>query len=101
MKHIFPAVPFIAGLALTPVQAQVTIDISKITCNQYLSFSVADPRDIAIWLSGYFHGKGGSTVLAIEELKQNAAKLQSACFRKENADLTVMQVIEKGLDKGK
>jgi len=101
MKRLSLAVLFATSFAFTPVQAQMTIDVAKITCDQYLSFSVADPRDIAIWLSGYFHGKGGSTVLAVEELKQHAAKLQSACFRKDNSQLTVMQVIEKGLDQGK
>ena len=33
------------------------IEVSKITCEQYLGFSVADPRDINIWLSGYYTGK--------------------------------------------
>jgi hypothetical protein len=44
----------IAFLAATAGHAQVTIDVSKITCEQYLGFKVADPRDIGIWLSGYY-----------------------------------------------
>lgn len=90
-----------ALFACLPASAQVTIDVAKITCNQYLSFSVADPRDIAIWLSGYYHGKGANTVLEVQELKQNADKLKSACFLKDNGDRPVMQVIEKVLLNGK
>ena len=86
-------------LAVSPVRAQVTVDVAKITCNQYLSFSVADPRDIAIWLSGYYHGKSGSAVLEPQTLKQNADKLKSACFEPQNANLPVMQVIEKAIGK--
>jgi acid stress chaperone HdeB len=86
-----------ASLVASSASAQVTIDVSKITCNQYLQFTVADPRDIAIWLSGYYHGKDGSTVLQVQEFKQNVDKLKSACFLRENADRLVMEVIEKVL----
>jgi acid stress chaperone HdeB len=86
-----------ASLVASSASAQVTIDVAKITCNQYLQFTVADPRDIAIWLSGYYHGKDGSTVLQVQEFKQNVDKLKSACFLRENADRLVMEVIEKVL----
>ena len=95
MKSAKPLVMLVALLVAPAARAQVTVDVSKITCEQYLGFSVADPRDIAIWLSGYFHGKQGITVLEPQKLKQNAEKLQTACFQKANAKLPVMQVIEK------
>jgi hypothetical protein len=41
-------------LAAPAGRAQVTVDVAKITCTQLLSFSVADPKDIAVWLSGYY-----------------------------------------------
>jgi acid stress chaperone HdeB len=91
----------IAFLVTSTVRAQVTIDIAKITCQQYLTFSVADPRDIAIWLSGYSHGKRNSTVLEPQELKDNAEKLKSACFLEANSKLPVMQVVETVLGYGK
>ena len=51
----------IVFLAATAGHAQVSIDVSKITCDQYLAFKVADPKDIGVWLSGYYHGKQGNT----------------------------------------
>jgi acid stress chaperone HdeB len=84
-----------ALLATSAARAQVTIDVSKITCEQFLGFSVADPRDIAIWLSGYYHGKHGMTLLEPQALKQNAEKLKTACFEASNVKLPVMQLIEK------
>ncbi|MEJ2434958.1 MAG: HdeA/HdeB family chaperone [Pseudolabrys sp.] len=82
-------------LAAPAGRAQVTVDVAKITCTQLLSFSVADPKDIAVWLSGYYHGRKGSAVMELERFKANAEKLKSACFLKANAALPVMQVIEK------
>ena len=38
------------------VQAQMTLDVSKITCQQYVQHKVGNPRTLAAWLSGYFHG---------------------------------------------
>ena len=95
MKSAMPLVMLVALLAATDARAQVTVDVSKITCDQFLGFSVADPRDIAIWLSGYYHGKQGNAVLEPQTLKQNAEKLKTACFEKANAKLPVMQVIAK------
>ena len=85
----------ITSLATRAADAQVTIEVSKITCEQYLGFSVADPRDINIWLSGYYHGKQGSTVFEPQRLKEIAEKVKSECFIKENAKLPVMEVIKK------
>ena len=58
------AVGLIFALETVPAaRAQVTIDVSKITCNQFVDREVGDPREIAIWLSGYYHGKRGDTTV--------------------------------------
>ena len=85
----------IAFLVATAGHAQVTIDVSKITCDQFMAFKVADPRDIGIWLSGYYHGKQGSTVMEPERLKEIAAKVKSQCLLRQNAQLPVIQIVEK------
>jgi acid stress chaperone HdeB len=55
------------GLALAllglPAEAQVTIDISKITCNQFLFGKVTDSRTLSIWLNGYYSGASGKTLI--------------------------------------
>ncbi len=102
MKTVGLLVPLvIVLLTAQPLRAQVTVDMAKITCDQYLTFSVTDPRNIAIWLSGYYHGRKGSTFVEPEKFKENVEKLKTACFDKANAGLPVMQVIEKHLGYGK
>jgi len=69
------AIILITFLATPSAHAQVSVEVSKITCDQYLTFSVASPRDINIWLSGYYHGKQGSTLFEPNGLK----KMPTSC----------------------
>ena len=61
-NRVLLALPLMA-LAILPARAQVTIDVSKITCEQYVLFTVADPHDIAMWLSGYYNSRRPTTPL--------------------------------------
>ena len=74
-------------------QAQTSIDVSKITCEQYNLFKVADPQKIAIWLSGYYHGLQKNTLLETQRLEENAEKLARFCYV--NRKLTVIEAVEK------
>jgi hypothetical protein len=86
-------------VAAPATQAQVTLDVSKITCEQFLLFRVADPRDIGIWLSGYYHGKMGSTVVDMQNLKDTAEKVKDYC--RANLQQPVMKGVETILGAGK
>ena len=86
----------IVALIVAPAaNAQVTIDVGQITCAQFVKYRVTSPDNLAIWLSGYSHGKQNATVVAREEFKENIPKLKRACMSPENATLPVMQVAEK------
>ena len=88
----------LTGVLLTAVvtatgHAQVTVDVAKITCGQFLAYSIADPKDIALWLNGYYVGKrGGGTLLDTQALKANYDRLRTYCLT--NQDKPVMQAIE-------
>jgi acid stress chaperone HdeB len=92
-----PALAVAAGLILAlktapAARAQVTIDVSKITCDQYLGYKVTNPENIAIWLSGYYHGKRGDTTLDTQTLVEKAKKMRDYCRR--NPQTMVMQAVE-------
>lgn len=72
--------------------AQVTIDVGKITCNQFALYKVSDPDTIAVWLHGYYSGKRGNTVVEVEKLKANAKKLRDYCL--ENPDANLLDAVE-------
>jgi hypothetical protein len=78
--------------AETTVLAQVSVDISKISCDQFNLYKVTDPRNIAIWLSGYFNGKRNNTVIDTQVFNQNYEKLRTYCVS--NPSTPVMQAVE-------
>jgi acid stress chaperone HdeB len=53
----------LASIGLQAVQAQVTIDITEITCNQFLGSQITDPRTLGIWLNGYVNGERGKRLI--------------------------------------
>lgn len=77
---------------VVPASAQVTIDVSKITCNQFALYKVSDPDTIAVWIHGYYSGKSGNTVVDVEKLKTNAKKLRDYCL--ENPDANLLAAVE-------
>jgi acid stress chaperone HdeB len=76
----------------TVARSQVTIDVAKITCDQLTLFKITDPQNIAIWLSGYYHGKRDNTLVDTQQLAANADKIKTFCRQKPQA--TVMQAVE-------
>ena len=86
-------------VALSTAQAQTTIDVAKITCEQFVTAKVASPENIAIWLSGYYHGKRGSTIIDVQKLNEQPEKMMSYCLYTDKG-ATVMEAVEKLLSKG-
>jgi acid stress chaperone HdeB len=95
--RFLPALAVALGLILAlekvpPAQAQVTLEVSKITCEQYYGYKVTNPQNIAIWVNGYYHGKRGDVSLDTQGLVANARKLRDYCRR--NPQTLVMQAVE-------
>jgi acid stress chaperone HdeB len=78
--------------ASTGAQAQVTLDVAKITCDQFTLYKVTDPQNIAIWLSGYYHGKRDNTLVDTQQLADNLRKIKNYCNL--HTQETVMKAVE-------
>ena len=89
---------FLALLFVTAAEAQVTIDVSKITCDQ-LRNKVANPVALALWLSGYYAGKRNETTIDVLLLDRNAEKVSEYCGY--NPSVSLMQAIETTLNANK
>jgi acid stress chaperone HdeB len=82
------------------MQAQVTVDVSKITCEQLLMEKLAwTERDVVLWLSGYYNGKRDNTIIDPNAITENQEKVNHYCY--ENRETTVMDAVKNvlGLDK--
>jgi acid stress chaperone HdeB len=93
-NRVLLALPLMA-FATLPARAQVTVDVAKITCEQYVLFTVADPRDIAMWLSGYFNAKRNNTLLDTQQFRDHAKQVMDYC--QQNFKTPVMEAAEKVL----
>jgi hypothetical protein len=70
--------------AAQQAQAQVTTDVAKVTCRQFLTGKIATPRLVAAWLSGYYNGKRGTTTIERGEMDKNVDKLETYCRKHHN-----------------
>jgi hypothetical protein len=82
--------------AASAAQAQLTLDVSKITCDQWVGYKITNPHNIALWLSGYYNAKRGNTVIDPQQLDENARKLQDYCLI--HKQTPVMNAVEAVFD---
>jgi hypothetical protein len=68
-----------AGVCLQ-AQAQIIVDIAKVTCDQFVTYKIANPNNIALWLSGYFNGRRGDTLVDTLAMGENNKKLHDYCL---------------------
>jgi len=85
----------LAAAASQPARAQVTLDLAKVTCDQWAGYKITNPQNIALWLSGFYNGKRGNTVIDTQALAAENQKLRDFCIT--NPQMPVMQAVEKVL----
>ena len=68
-------------ISLLPVaaNAQITIDMGAIRCDQYLAMSPAQSRDFSAWMSGWFSYQTRREFVDIELHQKNIANLKAWC----------------------
>ena len=102
MRVDLVALGFVLTLfSTTLVQGQVTVDVSKVTCDQFAQGKVGLPRTTAVWLNGYYHGKKGTTTIDTEQSEAIFMELMDFCRTGENGKVLIMQAIERALARSK
>ena len=91
----------LAVLLISNVQAQVAIDVSKITCDQFVHGKVGEPRTVGAWLSGFYNGKHDLQVVDFQAFQGNLSKLQTFCYDEKNFSIPVVVAIEQILGSAK
>jgi acid stress chaperone HdeB len=85
------AVALLVGLPTA--KAQVTVDVSKITCSQFVEYKIADPKDVIIWITGFYHGRRNSLILDRENMRESVNKIEEYCFK--HPDVLVLKAVEE------
>jgi acid stress chaperone HdeB len=68
-----------SAAAVLPAHAQVTVEMTKITCEQYILFAMGDPKDIAMWMTGYYSAKRNNTTFDLQEFREASKKVMDYC----------------------
>ena len=53
------------------------LDVSKLTCEQFVMYKVTNPKYLAVWLSGYDHGRRGDVTIDMQQVVANTQKLET------------------------
>jgi hypothetical protein len=103
---IMRCTPIVTGLVLSSIvfatastQAQVVVDVSKITCDQFVHAKIATPLYLAAWLSGYYNAKRNNRIVDLQALEENMNKVQNYCYDEKNFKVPVMKAVEQVLGK--
>ena len=119
--------PIVTGLVLSSIvfapasaQAQVSINLTKITCDQYVHDKIPTPDFasfsavgslplearsmlsrwlIANWLSGYYHAKRNNWIVDSESFENNVNKLNNYCYDEKNFKVPITEAVERVLGK--
>ena len=87
--------------AASTAQAQVTVDVSKLSCDQFVHHKVSTPNVIAAWFSGYYNAKRNNLIIDLDTLDENVSKVKNYCSDEKNFKVPVMKAVEQVLGKGK
>ena len=99
--HLAISGAILALFFASPIQAQETLDASKITCDQFVHSKISQPRTVAAWLSGFYNGKSNNAVLDKQNFEANLTKLINFCSDEKNFKVPVMQAVERAIGSGK
>jgi acid stress chaperone HdeB len=102
MPRMFVYVFLVVGFALgtsRAAQAQVTVDVTKVNCDQFVHHKISEPRLIAAWLSGYYNAKRNNRVIDLQALEDNMSKVKNYCSDENNFKVPVMKAVEQVLGK--
>jgi acid stress chaperone HdeB len=82
-------------------QAQLTIDVTKVNCDQFVHHKISEPRLIAAWLSGYYNAKRNNRMIDLQTFEDSMSKVTNFCSDEKNFKVPVMKAVEQVLGKSK
>jgi len=99
MKKSFLCLACALALAPTAASAQVSIDMNRITCGEFVAMPAEDGDMTAAWMSGWFNQKAGYTWIDLQAYGRNVENIRKYCVA--NPQEMVMAVIERAVQQAK
>jgi len=73
--------------------AQATLDMTQVTCANYLAMSPDQARIFSAWMSGWYNQKFGYTTVGIDDFGRNVASVRQWCAG--NQQSTIMAALDR------
>ena len=89
----------ISVFGISAGRAQETVDVGKITCDQFLSGQIYDAQTFSIWLSGYYNGTRHNSVVNVSEFQKHSTDMMDYCIT--HPDMNLMDAVKNALGAGK
>src|SRR6187402_903976 len=93
MKKALSVLLFIIVTLPTAAEAQLIIDMNRLTCAQFLAMSPQQSRIYAAWMSGFFNQKTGYAWVDLNAYERNLASVRQWCATSPNE--TVMAGLQR------
>jgi acid stress chaperone HdeB len=88
-----PVATILVMAAAIPAKAQVVIEMSQITCKQFMTSDPDRKELVASWMSGYFSASKNLNVLDFRYVERNRKVVETYCKRRPGE--TLMSAIQK------
>jgi acid stress chaperone HdeB len=96
-KPCYHAVIIASAIFMTspilPANAQVVVDMSRITCGQFMDYAFDKQEVIGAWMSGFFNASQNRKILDISRYQANSKRVSNYC--KKHKKETLMSAIQR------
>ncbi len=93
MRKLFFVLALAALILPGAVRAQATLDMTKITCANYLAMSPDQARIFSAWMSGWYNHKFGYITVGYQDYARNVASVGQWCAG--NPQATIMAALDR------
>jgi hypothetical protein len=74
----FVATAFLLAASL-PSAAQISVDMNRVTCRDWLGYNPEERDFVRFWMSGYYNSAANSTILNYDRFQRNSTKVAAYC----------------------
>jgi HdeA/HdeB family len=89
MKYPLMILAFAIWILPVTANAQLTVEMANIRCEQYLAMPLSQSRNFSAWMSGWFSYQIGKTWVDLVAYEKNIANVKAWCkYHPRETDLT-------------
>ena len=93
MRKLLFGLALATSLAPSAGHAQVTLNMTQVTCANYLAMSPSQSRIFSAWMSGWFNQRFGYITVGFDDFARNVASVSQWCSG--NPQATIMAALER------